>query len=232
MISGVSVIIPHYNSDRFITRAVQSVDEQLDYTHSWLRTQELLVVDDGSAAESWDRTQLVENVFHHVGQQWWFRHTENRGQGFALNYGVDRSTTDTLAFLDADDVWEPKKLALQLQVLDEHPGVEIVVGHAREFRVESVLGEPRPARLVSALMVRRKAFERIGAFREDLGAGMTLEWFARAEDVGAKIVMLKEPVYRRRIHGDNYGVRNRERARFEYLAAARLILERRRGKAE
>jgi glycosyltransferase involved in cell wall biosynthesis len=218
----VSVIIPHYNADRFIHEALDSVGFQTGHD-----VYELIVVDDGSTPESWSWTVKSCAGFHFPAQCW-IRFTENRGQGFALNRGIERATGDIVMFLDADDVWERDKVLLQLKALADRR-VDAVVGHAREQRYREMSGPPKPARLMSALAIRHA---NIPSFREDLGAGMTIEWFARAEDRGLNIVMLDEVIFYRRLHDQNYGVVHKERAKTEYMNAIRIIEGRRRGKAD
>jgi glycosyltransferase involved in cell wall biosynthesis len=65
----------------------------------------------------------------------------NGGAASARNAGIDRATGDHLAFLDADDYWEPDKLARQLAVLARHPGTGLVAG----AYFEETPGSPRPA---------------------------------------------------------------------------------------
>lgn len=222
MTIGISVIIPHYNAEKYIGEAVRSIAAQVGLE---IPALEVIVIDDGSTEESWERAQKATVSF---GRTWHVRFTKNRGQGFALNDGVIRSSGELLAFLDADDLWEPQKLALQLEALRAPGKPDLVLGHAREFRDDGWLGPAVPAPLVSAFLLRRETFERVGPFEEGLGAGMTLEWYSRALDKGLSTRMLAETVYRRRLHDQNYGVVHRDRAVAEYLTALKIVTDRRR----
>jgi glycosyltransferase involved in cell wall biosynthesis len=217
----VSVIIPHFNADRFLQKALASVAYQ---TPAEVRRSigELLVVDDGSDLESWQRATAEDNQ----GTAF-IRHFKNRGQGFALNYGVDRALGDILMFLDADDVWMPEKVDRQLAAFADE-SVDMVTCHASNFRGHE-MEAPVPARIMSALAIRNTSMARIGPFRENLGAGMTIEWFDRAASLGAKVVVLPDLLVMRRIHRDNYGIVHKDRAQQEYMAAIKIIEERRRG---
>jgi glycosyltransferase involved in cell wall biosynthesis len=220
----VSVIIPHYNADRFLPKALASVANQ-ETLPAVNTIHELLVIDDGSDEESWTRAIVDDNR-----GTTFIRHSKNRGQGFVLNYGVDRALGDILMFLDADDVWMPDKVSEQLDAFTDE-SVDMVTCHASNFH-GSEMEAPVPARIMSALAIRNTAMARIGPFREDLGAGMTLEWFDRATSLDAKLVVLPDLLVMRRIHTENYGVVNRERARQEYLNAVKIIEERKRGPAD
>ncbi len=101
----VSVIIPTYNCDRYIAEAVESVLSQhyQDY--------EVLVIDDGST----DRTGSVLAVY---GDRIRIVVQENQGVAAARNHGLKLAQGDFVAFLDADDVMLPHKLAAQVAVFD------------------------------------------------------------------------------------------------------------------
>jgi glycosyltransferase involved in cell wall biosynthesis len=213
---NVSVVIPLFDGARFLAQAVESVLAQA------APVSEIIVVDDGSS----DGGPAVARSFPGVV----FEARAHGGQGAALNHGVQRSRGELLAFLDQDDVWMPRKQELQLSAM-RAGSVDAVVGHAEQFFEGSdAPGQVLPARLVSALLVRREAWERVGPFRPELGLGMQLEWFARAEARGVSPLMLADVVYRRRIHGANYGLRS-DADRRDYARAAKAALDERRRRA-
>jgi glycosyltransferase involved in cell wall biosynthesis len=228
MIDVVSVVIPHYNADRFLGEAISSVYAQ------GVIVKELIVVDDGSSEESWKRARDLSSASAPFTEMW-IRCSMNHGQGHALNLGAHAATGDYIAFLDADDVWTAGKLRKQLAAWKAHPlpapreesmGYSlqpIVFGHAENFGAQTT--EAKPAPLMSALFMPA-AYARREKFREDLGAGMTLEWFSRMEGRGVPIIMLPDLVFYRRIHDQNYGVVHRERAQKEYLDALKIVSDR------
>lgn len=118
----VSAIIAFFNAEKFIGEAVESV---LSQTY---RDWELLLVDDGSsdgstqialryAQEYPDRVRYLEHPGH-----------RNRGASTSRNVGIRASLGQYLAFLDADDVWLPRKLAEQVEILDGKPEAAMVYG--------------------------------------------------------------------------------------------------------
>lgn len=124
----VSVVMIFYNAEEFLAEAVRSV---LAQSHSNL---ELLLVDDGStdggtaqaaefAVDLPDLVRLVEHPGH-----------RNRGMSASRNLGVRSARGELIAFLDADDVWEPDHLAQQVALLKSHPGVGMVCGRAMNWR--------------------------------------------------------------------------------------------------
>jgi glycosyltransferase involved in cell wall biosynthesis len=229
----VSVVIPHYNMADYLPRAVKSVHDQGDMV------KELVVVDDGSDEEEWLRAMAACTKYEFETEAW-YRYEENRGQAHALNDGLDsvlghvEVMVDAIAFLDADDEWVPLKLREQCAVLEAEPDTDMVFGHARQilwsFGESSVLPiaeNIQPAPLLSALLIRRESLQKVGLFEENLGAGMMIEWLDRAQARGLKYKTLPGVVYHRHVHGTNYGIVHRDRAREEYARAIRLIEERR-----
>src|SRR4051794_5813716 len=110
---AVSVVIPTYNYARFIERALVSV---LGQTH---RPAEVLVIDDGSTDET---ATVVDRYATRVR----YLRQENSGVSAARNAGVESSTGDLVAFLDADDEWVPNKLELQVEALTKRPEAGLV----------------------------------------------------------------------------------------------------------
>ena len=105
----VSVIIPAYNAERTIKQTIESVQQQT------FQDFELIVINDGSK----DRTvELVQSIKDERLKIFSF---ENGGLPVARNRGISHATGEFIAFLDADDLWTPDKLELQLTALKQHP---------------------------------------------------------------------------------------------------------------
>src|SRR6266436_6194789 len=101
----ISVIVPVYNSESTIPRALASVFAQSysDY--------EVIVVDDGSTDSTLAVVAGYRDRVHVIGGL-------NRGPSAARNTGVRASTGEYIAFLDVDDEWTPEKLARCVPLLD------------------------------------------------------------------------------------------------------------------
>ena len=84
-----------------------------------------------------------------------------------------------------------------------------------------------PARLASAMLVRRESFLRVGYFNEDLEIAETVDWLARADELGLQFNVLPDVMLRRRLHRTNSGVVKRN-ARSHYARALKAALDRRR----
>jgi len=222
----VSVIAPAFDAEPYLAEALESALAQTAPPH------EVVVVDDGST----DRTAEVAARFAPrvvcVSQ-------ENQGSGPARNRGVALATGDFFAFLDADDVWEPEKLELQLAAFAADPGLELVFGHVREFvspdldpaaaaRV-SPRTEPTPGHLVGTMIARRGAFARVGPFPSDRLVSETLDWLLRARELNVREATIPECVVRRRLHAGNHWLRNQQQ-KHELAVTLKASLDRRRGR--
>jgi len=116
----VSVVMPVFNAERYLAEAIESVLAQtLD---SW----ELLIVDDGStdgSARIADRYAARRPAaIRHLSHD----RRENRGASASRNLGIRYASGEYLAFLDADDVYLPKKLDDQVRILDERREADVL----------------------------------------------------------------------------------------------------------
>jgi glycosyltransferase involved in cell wall biosynthesis len=111
----VAVVIPAYQAAKTVGRAVHSVLAQTR------PPAEILVVDDGSKDDPRAALAPFENRVTLL-------HKPNGGAASARNLGIERARGDLIAFLDADDYWEPVKLERQIEVFHRHPEVGLVAG--------------------------------------------------------------------------------------------------------
>jgi len=107
----VTIITPMYNSEKFILKTINSVVNQ---TYSnW----ELLLIDDGST----DNTiKIVEDFKQKYSNITLLQNPTNLGAAQSRNKGILEAKGDYIAFLDADDLWKPNKLDLQIQFMQTH----------------------------------------------------------------------------------------------------------------
>lgn len=198
----VSVIIPTYNSARFLRGAIESAlaQEGVD--------KEIIVVDDGSTDET---PQLLESF----GPAIKAIRQPNAGCGPARNHGARVATGDWLAFLDADDLWLPGKLSTQLACADDQTG--FIYSDCYNFgdvdRVHSRLSEAVTfyegevfERLllnnfitVSTVLMRKAWFDRLGGFSNDRNLAEDWDlWMRYAAE--APIRLCREPLTKYRWH--------------------------------
>jgi glycosyltransferase involved in cell wall biosynthesis len=211
----VSVIVPVFNGARYVREALASI---LGQTY---QPMEVIVVDDGST----DETGKVLDEFGPRVRRVCQAHS---GQSVARNHGVELATGRYLAFLDADDLWPEEKLAAQVTILEADPECDLLFGHVVQFRQNaSAPSEPIPGHLPGTLMVRRDLWLRVGPLRSDVKVGEFLDWLLRSREQGLRERMDGRVWMRRRIHGDNLGVRERD-ARGDYVRLLKDAMDRRR----
>lgn len=113
----VSVIIPYYNNEETIIRALESVKNQT------FKDIEIIAINDGSSdnsfniVEGWKKINSI-NLRNFT--------QKNSGPSVARNKGIDLANGKYVAFLDADDSWESKKLEKQVNVLEENEDIGII----------------------------------------------------------------------------------------------------------
>jgi glycosyltransferase involved in cell wall biosynthesis len=163
----VSIIIPTHNRKAFVLEAIGSALAQT------YEDCELIVVDDGSADGTGEALKRYEESLHYLYQA-------NQGVSEARNNGLSLAKGEFIAFLDSDDLWLPKKLAIQIAFMDQHPEAQLCytdeVWVRRGVRVNpkkrhaKYSGEIYPHCLPlciispSSAIMRRGLFEQIGTF--------------------------------------------------------------------
>lgn len=193
----VSVVIPAHNAASFLGDALGSAFRQ---SHA---ACEVLVVDDGST----DATAEVARRYPAAK----LISLPHSGVSVARNVGVGAAVGDFVAFLDADDLWDERKLELQLAMAEADAGIGIVMcrqSYLFEGEIPTWFRGPRdgssePGYMPSDWMVRRSAWEKVGQFKAGMTHSEDTDWLARAADAGVRIAMVDLPLVVHRIHGAN-----------------------------
>lgn len=105
----VSIIMPSWNTARFIAESIQSVIAQT------YRNWELLIVDDCST----DNTDEIVSSFKDERIKY-FKNEKNSGAALTRNRAMREAQGEWIAFLDSDDLWAPEKLEKQIRFMKEH----------------------------------------------------------------------------------------------------------------
>jgi glycosyltransferase involved in cell wall biosynthesis len=123
----VSVIMPTYNCAPYLAEAIDSVLLQAGVNI------EVIVVDDGSTDST---KEVVEKYRHRIT---YISQVLRRGPSAARNVGIQYASGEWIAFQDADDIWDPEKLSMQLDALRGYPDAGLVFADALVFRGREVV---------------------------------------------------------------------------------------------
>jgi glycosyltransferase involved in cell wall biosynthesis len=223
----LSVVIPTFNRRHLVCEAVASVCAQ---RHAEC---EIVVVDDGSTDQT---AAALESRFSNRLR---LVRTDNRGVAAARNLGVAASRGELLAFLDSDDLWLPDKLVTQLAFFAAHPEAQICqteeIWIRNGARVNPCAHHGKPSGDIfvpslrrclvspSAVMLRRRLFERSGGFDASLPACEDYDlWLRIARDT--PVWLIERPlVVKRGGHADQLSRRYWGMDRFRVAALLRLL---------
>ena len=220
----VSVVIPAYNAMSYLPETVESVLKQT------FTDFEVLIINDGSSDQiaQWF-SQVTDPRVKLISQ-------ENQGLPGARNTGIAHAQGEYVAFLDADDLWEPSKLEKQVVCLEDKPAVGLVytwavlvdeggnftgrvIASHLEGDVWKNLLEDDMIRNGSSPMIRRCCFETVGGFDRSIDAAGDRDMWIR---IAARypFAVVKEPLLRYREHSNGMS-KNRQKM-FESL---RTVIE-------
>lgn len=182
----VSVVIPAYDAGSYVGAAVRSV---LAQTHSAL---ECIVVDDGSTD---DTAAIVEAIGDERVRV--LREPHRGSVSLARNRGIEVSTGELIAFLDADDIWHPDKLLCQVELFRRRPEVCIAwtayvittsdltpLSEIHPLRSQTdlqawLMDEGNGVLISSTGMVHRRALDAVGVFNPILSVSADLDFAER-----------------------------------------------------
>lgn len=167
----VSVVIPAYNSEKYIAKAINSVLSQT------MSEFELIIVDDGST----DNTEKKIRAFNDKRIKYFYQ--PNAGPSAARNFGIKQSRGEFIAFLDADDAFMPRKLEFQLKSFKKDTGMvyhsfylqyegkaakSLVKFKHNDDYIKQLLTDPfNSIAYPSTVMVRKEFMERAGMFNSE-----------------------------------------------------------------
>lgn len=197
----VSVVIPVFNRPEQVGEAVESALAQ-DHLHT-----EVVVVDDGSTDESPSVVAALAEADPRVKS---VLLPENVGQSAARNRGVEAASGSVITMLDSDDLMLPGRIPVGLRHLEDHPHWVAVIGRVEMWIDEGVTPPPMVETekenvelpKVMTGLIRRRAFEEIGGFCEDLRFADDVDFHFRLAALG-EVGEVEALWGVRRIHGDN-----------------------------
>jgi glycosyltransferase involved in cell wall biosynthesis len=126
----VSVIMPVFNSERFLSQAIQSI---LDQT---FQDFELIIIDDGSDDSSWEIVSSFQRKDSRIRA---VKQPENQGVAASSNQALDLATGRYIARMDSDDISLPDRLTEQVSFMESHPDVGIMGSKMRYMNEDGKL---------------------------------------------------------------------------------------------
>lgn len=237
----ISVIVPVYNAERYIRRAVASAVHLSE-------VGEVILVDDAGPDNSFAICQQLEQDFSKVKLLCHPDHG-NHGAGASRNVGIRRSQFEFIAFLDADDYYLPHRFTKDREILTQDPAIDGVYGaigvkyesdEAREKFLDAgyayqefltLTGVVPPGELIEvlfhchpritgefstiALTVRKSLFDRTGLFNENLRLRQDIHLWRKMATIGRLAAgSIHEPVAMRGVHGANRMTNREEQAKY------------------
>ena len=214
----VSVIVPVFNGAAFIRGAMENINAQ-HYT-----PLEIIFVDDGSTDETAKIIADFKDKVKYVYQT-------NSGPSAARNKGLEIARGEIVRFLDVDDLWAENSLSLMVECLKKSPETEIVMGKLevlllREGEVKNFI-EPSIAFHIGTALFRKRVFDKVGLFDPSLRYAEDLDWFMRARECGASIVVFDQVTMLYRVHETNM-TRGMNLTSLNFFKALKKSLDRRR----
>ena len=119
----ISIIMPVYNSEKYVSEAIMSVCKQS------YKNWELLIVNDGST----DHTQEIIDNYAKKDPRIKVFHRKNEGVSMARNYALNQICGDYVTFIDSDDVYHTDRLKRMLQVFEQYMNCDIAFSRHKEF---------------------------------------------------------------------------------------------------
>jgi glycosyltransferase involved in cell wall biosynthesis len=221
----VSCIVPVFNGERYLA---QTLDSVLQQTYAPL---ELIVINDGSSDGTPDVIARFGASVRRVDQP-------QSGVAVARNRGIAEARGEFTAFLDADDVWLPRKISCQMDRFRARAAIEVSVTWIENFWTDEheipaeARGrglEPIPGYTSPTMLARSTVFARVGLFDAHLRTASCRDWFIRAREHDVVFDLLPEVLVRRRLHRANL---SRLPGKVDdYARVVKQHLDRRRGRA-
>jgi glycosyltransferase involved in cell wall biosynthesis len=207
---AVSIVVPAYNTARYIAETLSSVLAQTfdDY--------EIIVINDGSPD-----TPALESAIHPFRERIHYIVQDNRGLSGARNTGIAAARGEYIALLDSDDLWEPDYLDRQLEVMRGDPGLAVVYPNAVTFgdrmRSGRLFMEQFPSsglvtfeslvrqecNVMVSVLARREVLIAAGLFDESLRSSEDFDLWLRVVQGGWRIGYHRHPIVRSRLRPDS-----------------------------
>lgn len=213
MTPQVSIIIPVFNGARFISDAIDSIFRQT------FQDFEVIMIDDGSTDETREIVSRYRGLIYH--------YQENQGRPAARNTGLRHARGEYVAFLDADDIWNPDRLERGVNLLNAEPEIGLLHGEVTAIDAHGAQDESytkwlrnfyvrerqkgsgylrlldRCAIFSSSVLFRRKCIDEVGFYDMSFPIYEDYDWYLRLASVHRISLMPGPAVAKYRLHDSN-----------------------------
>jgi glycosyltransferase involved in cell wall biosynthesis len=168
----ISVIIPTYNRETELMKSIQTVMDQ-----TYKGDIEIIIVDDSEKSLKQKIDKFFSKTLHKNRKINYIHKAKKEGAPLARNIGIKQSSGDYIAFLDDDDLWKPKKIEKQVDLLEKNKDVALVICYSldKRFGQERICKPPEiiTHEMVlksfnlsssSSYLVRKTALDELGGF--------------------------------------------------------------------
>jgi glycosyltransferase involved in cell wall biosynthesis len=225
----ISVVMPVYNAEPFIAKAMESV---LSQTYPYF---ECIVINDGST----DKTGAILQSFSERDTRIRLVSRENRGLVATLNEGIALARAPLIARMDADDIAYPERFSLQITFMNEHPEV-VALGTCYEVidfkdrvlvvsdlepqsneEIQNTLLSGIPCLCHPTVMMRKEAVLRVGGYEPETMLAEDLDLWLRLGEIG-QLANLPQVLLGYREHGGSVS----EVGHFKQIEVMKMVTER------
>lgn len=223
----ISIILPVYNTEKYVRESIESI---LGQTYPNI---EIICINDGSTDQSLEMLRSFGDRIVIVDLP------ENSGIAAARNAGLGISRGEFIAFADADDIWKPEKLELQMKQFEQDPNLDISFCMIQNFISPELSADMKatlhcptnamPGQISGTVVIKKTSFDTIGELNPTYRVGEFIDWMARANEAGLKSAMIDQVLYLRRMHATN--TTNNRPAQADYLKIVKSALDRKRAAA-
>jgi glycosyltransferase involved in cell wall biosynthesis len=211
----VSVIIPYYNGQRFISQTIESLRAQ-EYPNL-----EIIIVNDGSPADSLDALEPYRHLVTIIDQK-------NHGVAAARNIGIKAARGSIIGLIDQDDMWPAGRLSMSLEKLGDY---DYVRGHTQAFQdhTDGTRSSSDPTFLpvlFGAALYKRHVFDIVGYVDEKMQEGDDFDWNVRLNESTLRGTTIPGITLLYRKHEENRSLNEAEYVKNGIMATLRRKLER------
>ena len=212
----LSVVMPVYNGEKYLRKSIESVLNQSfgDF--------EFIIINDGST----DDSSRILNEYQKVDKRIKLIERENKGLIYSLNEGINKSSTELIARMDADDICHLDRFKLQIDYMVQSPEIvalgtlvelidadgDVISGFTTKSKHEEIdqqhIHGAGGAIIHPSVIMRKKALEKVGGYDMNCPNAEDIDLWLKLAEVG-RLANLSEVLLKYRQHVESIGYKQR-----------------------